>query len=104
MKAKDRNNLNLFKVLASKIPNDSYHSAETVQISGEDLKLSGYEGDYENDKMYLMKSPILMEVNHIKRLKKKAKKHGVIGIIEYLKNYFKLEKEMINLIQTAYTP
>ncbi len=79
MKTKDRNNLNLFKVLASKIPNDSYHTAETVEISGEDLKLSGHEGDFENDKMYLMKSPVLFQINHVKRLKKRAKKNGVIG-------------------------
>lgn len=104
MKTKDRNNLNLFKVLASKIPNDNYHAAERVEISGEDLKLSGYEGDFEDDKMYLMKSPVLFEIKHVKRLKKRAKKRGVIGIVDYLKNYFKLEKEMINLIQTAYTP
>lgn len=104
MKLKDRNNLNLFKVLASKIPNDSRYASEKVEISGEDLKLSGHDGDFEDDKMYLMKSPVLYEVNHIKRLKKKAKKNGVIGIVDYLKNYFKLDSQLINLIQTAYKP
>lgn len=94
---------NKLKHLASKLPKRSYIAREQVEISGNDLLLSGtktVEGKkVDAFKTYWMGSPVYYESNHFLRIKKAFNRSGIDGVINYFTPFAKEPKELAKQIK-----
>lgn len=83
------------RAIAAILPSEKYATVETVEISGEDLLLSGQsqvEGkEIDPKKTYLMRSPVYNEANHYRRMKRAFEKHGAAGISAYLRLFVSVD-------------
>lgn len=79
------------RAIAQILPSSLYACSEPVEISGEDLLLSGtkkVEGkDVEAEKVYYMQSPVYREKNHYRRIKKAFISKGKKGVELYIKDF-----------------
>lgn len=61
----------------------TYQSIHNTKVSHEDMELANQE--YDEEKEYTFKVPMIHDVNHFRRLKRQLHKNGSDGVIEYLK-------------------
>ena len=73
-----------------------YHSLVNSEVSGEDAILAGNK-DADPEETYMVKMPMIHEVNHFRRLKRSLVKEGPKGVVNYLKSCgFKLDESIIH--------
>lgn len=84
--------------IAKHLPYARYAVMSSYEMSGADLKLSGYgempeyKDKLEDDKIYAIPAPAYYQVNHFRRMKKAYLREGVPGVVKYCKPYFDQEK------------
>lgn len=72
----------------------TYHTVHSTPVSHEDMKLANQEP--EEGKEYTFDMPMIHDVNHFRRLKRQLVKHGVDGVMDYLKKCgFAPENELL---------
>jgi hypothetical protein len=95
------------RVIAGLLPPFKYFINERVEISGEDLLLSGtseVDGKtVDAEKTYLMKSPVILEGEHYRRLKRRFIKSGTQGIVDYLSLYVKDKEGLIKIVDVLFS-
>jgi hypothetical protein len=103
MKAKKLEEL-LLRQLAGRIRPERYATQPRQKISGEDLLLSGHsevDGQpIDPEETYLIRVPLILQVNHHRRLKRAMARSGVDGVIHYLIPKFVKAHEEERLRQT----
>lgn len=74
---------NMLQDLANKLPVKWTQTGfEEVSISEEDIKLSGFKS-CEPGIEYMIKVPIVHQVNHFERIKTAFKRNGLEGVKKY---------------------
>ena len=95
------------RVIAGLLPEFKYSINERVEISGEDLLLSGtseVDGKpVEEGKTYWMKSPVILEGEHYRRLKRRFISRGSQGIVDYLSLYVKDKEGLIKIVDVLFS-
>ena len=93
--------------IAKNLPNETFlASYEPIEITGHDCILAGTNEingfPVDPDKQYLVKVPLIREVDHIRRLKEAYKAQGRAGVIHYCRPYVKPDlfgKFQINIMR-----
>jgi len=92
-----KSQVKLIEIIAKNLPNQEQVSNINTKVTGQDLiedvLLGGRkESDIKEvdpEKEYIIPNRLVMPVDHIARMKRKLKRYGKSGLIEYCKQYMK---------------
>lgn len=88
--------------IASNLPPDTYIAHGDEVMTGDEMALSGYDempefkGKFEKDKKYSVPVPVIVQVNHYRRLKRAYLRDGIKGVQNYITPYLRKRKQELN--------
>lgn len=76
---------------AKSLPADTYEITTIEKISAEELKLTPYaeKQKLEPGAVYELPTPLIIEMNHYRRLKRRYVKGGMVEVVRYIAQYVK---------------